>query len=597
MTTVIKTKKNTKSHQPEIKDGVYQNLKTELIELSPLNYRKYFKQEDLEAFAEELKLHGIISPLTVRKVTNGKFELVAGERRLRAARLAKLVEVPVVIKELTDEQVTEIQLAENLQRENPHPLDEAQAIKRMQETGKNIDEIALRLGKSNKFVYVRLKLLNLIEAYHEIFYYNKVNLQQALEIASISVEGQAEFFKEHCTKWKQKNFELEDLHWLLRKYKYDLTDAPFNTKDKKLILEAEACNGCQFNSSTMKSLFPELAKQAHCSNATCYQNKCTAHVRLGFLLALHTHQPTALLFNGEPDELIERIIAESEEAGECTRYNVNEITILQSPETPDKEDYTDEYSVEEPEFNEAAFNGAMQDYENEMAEYQLKLESGKYQKGLLERRNEFFPVLFSPEPPTRHLNGNSRKGLSMKKVQEAITAGTATPELLQEAVQGILQREERAKEIDKQKVQVIVHKQFEGAIQDISFNSNQTEADTVATRLLIFQSLDWSARQRVSQTLFAETSTSSGEEFYTALLSLTNEQATYLVRAAMASKSESKNSQYATGYVLYKEAEAAGINTVRIEVEQEEKAKEREDRMRGRIKELDKKIRKLQPKE
>ncbi len=596
MTTEIKMKK-TKNHQPEIKEGQYQNLKTELIELSPLNYRKYFKQEDLEAFAEELKLHGIISPLTVRKIAKDKFELVAGERRLRAARIAKLNEVPVVIKELTDEQVTEIQLAENLQRENPHPLDEAQAIKRMQETGKTIDEIALRLGKSNKLVYIRLKLLNLIESFHEIFYCNKMNLQQAVEIASISVEGQAEFFKEHCAKWKQKNFELDNVAWHLRQYKYDLSDAPFNTKDKKLVPEAGACNGCQYNSATMKSLFPELAKQAHCTNPTCYQNKCTAQVRFVFLLAVKEHQPAALLFNGEPDELMQRVIAESEEAGECTRYNANEITILQTPEMPDKEDYTNEYSDDEPEFDEKGFNGAMQDYENEMAEYQLKLESGKYQKGLLERRNEFFPVLFSPEPPPRHLNGDSRKGLSMKTVQEAIKAGTATPELLQEAIHGILQREERAKEIDRQKIQVIVHKEFEEAIQDISFNNNHTEADLVATRLLIFQSLDWSARQRVSQTLFAEINTSSGEDFYKALLSLTEEQANYLIRAAIAGKSESKNCQYATGYILYKQAEATGINVTGIEQEQEQKAKERVERMNGRIKELDKKIQKLQPAE
>ncbi len=105
--------------------------------------------------------------------------------------------------------------------------------------------------------------------------------------------------------------------------------------------------------------------------------------------------------------------------------------------------------------------------------------------GLLERRNEFFPVLFSPDPPPRHLNGDSRKGLSLKAVQEAIKTGTATAELLQEAVAGIIHREERAKEIDRQKIQVQVHKQFDEAIQDISFNNNPTEADIVATRLLI----------------------------------------------------------------------------------------------------------------
>lgn len=593
MTTSIKTKKNTKSHQPEIKDGAYQNLATELIEFSPLNYRKHYQQEDLENFAGELKLHGIISPLTVRKIDKDQFELVAGERRLRAARIAKIHFVPVVIKELTDEQVTEIQLAENLQRENPHPLDEAQAVKLMQETRKTIDEIALRLGKSKQFVYVRLKLLNLIEAFHEMFFINRITLQQALEIASISAEGQEEFYKEHCAKWKQKNFELHDLQWHLRQYKYDLSNAPFNTKDKKLVPEVGACNGCQHNSATMKSLFPELAKQAHCTNATCYQNKCIAHLRIGFITALKEYQPTALLFNGEPSELMKSIIDQSEEAGNCICHNAKEITILQTPELPDKEDYTNEYSDDEPEFDEEGFNGAMQDYENEMADYQLKMDSGKLQKGLLQRRNEFIPVMFSPEPPPQHGSGNNGRGVSMKKVQEAIKSGTATKELLEEAVQGILQREERAKEIDQQKIHLNVHKQFEDVIQDIAFNSNYSEADVAATRLLIFQSLDWNARQKVCQTLFADINHSDGDVFYQALLSLTPEQYTYLIRIAIAGKPESKNPQYAAGCILYKVAQAAGLDVIRIEQDQEDKAIARNERVQVRVKEMQRKSGKL----
>ena len=139
MATIVKNKKQT---QTVMEQGKPETLSTEKIDFSPLNYRKYFRQEDLEKFAEELKIHGIISPLTVRKLANGKFQLVAGERRLRAAKIAKLQTVPVIIRILTDEQVTEIQLAENLQRENPHPLDEANAVKLMQDTGKTIDEIS-----------------------------------------------------------------------------------------------------------------------------------------------------------------------------------------------------------------------------------------------------------------------------------------------------------------------------------------------------------------------------------------------------------------------------------------------------------------------
>lgn len=87
--------------QTIIQPGKAETLSIDKIEFSPLNYRKYFRQEDLETFAEELKLHGIISPLTVRKLSIGNYQLVAGERRLRAAKIAKLQTVPVIVRDLT----------------------------------------------------------------------------------------------------------------------------------------------------------------------------------------------------------------------------------------------------------------------------------------------------------------------------------------------------------------------------------------------------------------------------------------------------------------------------------------------------------------
>jgi len=133
-----------------LRDADFGQINTDDIDFSPLNYRKYFSEEALQSFAEELKQHGIISPLTVRVGKGSKYELVAGERRLRAARIAGLSTVPAAMATLTDEQVIEIQLSENLQRENPHPMHEAQGIGQMQSTGKNIEEIAARLGKSNQ---------------------------------------------------------------------------------------------------------------------------------------------------------------------------------------------------------------------------------------------------------------------------------------------------------------------------------------------------------------------------------------------------------------------------------------------------------------
>ena len=180
----------------------------------------------------------------------------------------------MAIVSLTDEQVIEIQLSENLQRENPHPLHEAQGIGQMQSTGKTIDEIAARLGKSKQFVYTRLKLLSLINDFQEMVLANVISLQEALQIGTLSGESQTEFFTEHCSKWKkQKDFRLFNLDYYLNHYRYDLKKAPFNTMDKNLVPEAGACTGCPSNSAALKSLFPEMAKQSVCSNKECYNNK------------------------------------------------------------------------------------------------------------------------------------------------------------------------------------------------------------------------------------------------------------------------------------------------------------------------------------
>jgi ParB family chromosome partitioning protein len=476
-------------------------------------------------------------------------------------------------------------------------MNEAQAISLMQQTGKNIEEISARLGKSKQFVYIRLKLLNLIEAFQEMFFADVLTIQQAVEIANISPEGQHEFFEQHCSKWKkQKDFRISNLEYYLRQYKYDLRNAPFNTKDKKLIPEVGACSTCSFNSATLKSLFPEYAKQAICTNTACYQNKCSAHLKIGFVLALKEHQPAALLFNGEPLPLIESILSGIDEALKLPRHNCNEVTILHTPVIPDKEDYTNEYSDDEPEFDEEGYNDAMQEYENELAEYQINLGSGKFQKALMGRNDEFIPVLFSPEPPPRYNHNHTGKSVTAKAVQEAVKAGTATAELLQEAIQGILQREQRAKQIDRDKIQSNIHKQFGEKIQDISYSEGLTDADLAAARLLIYQSLDYNTRRIVQETLFPESQNEQADahdNFYKKLQFLTDQQYSYLIRMAMACKSDSKFPYNETGFVLYKVAEASGIEVKAIEQEGEERAIARNERMHKRIEELMKKKEKL----
>lgn len=454
----------------------------------------------------------------------------------------------------------------------------------MQDTGKNIDEISLRLGKSKQFVYVRLKLLNLIEPIREMFFGEVINLQEALTIASISQDGQTQFFNEHCTKWKQKNFELHNLDWYLRPYKYDLKNAPFDTKDKKLIPEVGACTGCPLNSATLKSLFPDYAKQAICNNTTCYSNKCTANLRIGLVNGLQEHEPVALLFNGEPSEKMVELMKQIPEAEKLTRHDCNEITVLEVPVEPEKEDFMFEDDDEEEKLDRKAFHTATQDYKDELKEYEKNIKGGKHLKGLLEKGGQFFHVYFNLERPRRSSYESNSRGVSMKSVQEAIKAGTATTELLDSALDGIKHREVRAKELDRDKVQVTVHRQVEEKACDLATIAGLTESDQVAARLLVYQSLDYNSRQTVNAILFKKVK----DVNFGALKKLSDKEYSYLIRMALAGKSESKYPTNETGITLYKVAEGAGIDVKQIEKEQEEKAKTRGERVKERVKDLQK---------
>ena len=102
------------------------------LDASSLNYRKSFPKKELDELAADIEQHGIISNLVVRRSDSDRYELVTGERRFRAAKIAGLKEVPVNIVAMSDQEVIEIQLSENLQRSDTHPMEEAFAIERLQ---------------------------------------------------------------------------------------------------------------------------------------------------------------------------------------------------------------------------------------------------------------------------------------------------------------------------------------------------------------------------------------------------------------------------------------------------------------------------------
>lgn len=151
--------------------------------------RKNFDEKALADLADSIRQHGVITPILVRPMANGAYQLVAGERRWRASRMAGLSEVPVYIKELTDGEAMEIALIENLQREDLNPIEEAEGYKSLMENGGlTQDEVAARVNKSRPVVANAVRLLNLPEKVRTLVKDGKLSQGHARAILSAESE-------------------------------------------------------------------------------------------------------------------------------------------------------------------------------------------------------------------------------------------------------------------------------------------------------------------------------------------------------------------------------------------------------------------------
>jgi ParB family chromosome partitioning protein len=173
----------------------------ELIQPNPLQPRSRFSEEELTGLADSIKSQGILQPLLVRIADFG-YELVAGERRLRAAKLADLKTVPVMVKEIPDAQMLEISIVENIQRENLNPIEEAEGYHRlMTEFGLTQEQAAERVGKSRSAVANFLRLRQLADPIKDSILDGKLSMGHARAILGLSnLALQNKVFKEVITR-------------------------------------------------------------------------------------------------------------------------------------------------------------------------------------------------------------------------------------------------------------------------------------------------------------------------------------------------------------------------------------------------------------
>ena len=170
------------------------------IDTNSLQPRKQFDEDSLSDLATSIKVHGIVQPLIVKK-KNNRYLIIAGERRFRAARMAGLNEVPVLVADYDEAQIHEVSLIENIQREDLNPIEEAAAIRfLMKQHDMTQEEVAARLGKSRPVIANALRLLQLPESVIDLLRDGSLSAGHGRALAGLSDETTIEQLAQECLK-------------------------------------------------------------------------------------------------------------------------------------------------------------------------------------------------------------------------------------------------------------------------------------------------------------------------------------------------------------------------------------------------------------
>jgi ParB/RepB/Spo0J family partition protein len=278
----------------------FASIELTLIACSLTNPRKSFDQVKLAELANSIRTSGVHQPVLVRPLPGSRlqdtfdihaaggrlkvrptYELVCGERRYRASALAEVATIPAMIRDLTDEQVLEIQLVENLQRDDLAELEEAEGYDAlMQHSGINADAVGAKIGKSRSYVYARLKLLDLSVECKQAMRDGKIDASRALLIARIP-DGKLQLKAlDYATK-AEYNGEMPSVRslqsWLKANVMLKLEHAKFKITDARLVESAGSCTVCPKRTGANPDLFADVDGADICTDPECFHDKEAAH--------------------------------------------------------------------------------------------------------------------------------------------------------------------------------------------------------------------------------------------------------------------------------------------------------------------------------
>lgn len=279
----------------------FEFINLDCIVPSKTNPRTHFDHAKLQELAESIKLSEVHQPILVRPLPADRIEetsttttcdgrirkarptheLVCGERRFRASGLAMKTTIPAMIRHLTNDQVLEIQLIENLQREDLTEIEEAEGYALlMQHSSINADQLGEKIGKSRSYVYARLKLLDLSSECKQAMREGKIDYSRAILIARIpDAKLQAKALEEATRPdWRGDVCSVRAFQaWLQSNVMLRLDNAPFKITDARLLPDAGSCKDCPKRTGANPDLFADVTGADICTDPTCYRAKEEAH--------------------------------------------------------------------------------------------------------------------------------------------------------------------------------------------------------------------------------------------------------------------------------------------------------------------------------
>jgi ParB/RepB/Spo0J family partition protein len=388
----------------------FKELKLNELLVSTSNPRTEFEQISLNELAESIKRHGVLQPIIVRihPTVNKKYEIACGERRYRASKIAGKKSIPVSIRDIDDDQMFEIQIIENLERKDVHPMDEAIAFKKMLDSGKyTIEDISAKVAKPLTFVSQRLKLNDLISELKEDFLKGEFGVSHAILLARVNEEKQKEIFEGSKDQWSDGYGTLKELKRELDDENNNLDNAFFDISDNELYKEAGTCLSCLKCSKANSVLFPEYSENL-CFDIKCFKTK-TILAKEFTINSIIRDNPDIIIVCRHPDNHTSPLISFCESIGKNVLSGWNSYSNIDD----DIEEGIKAFNISSMELVKIKLNSNVTeksisdpDYEvnnnilkiQERADRALELDREKIYKNAIETiidKEENFPVLFS----------------------------------------------------------------------------------------------------------------------------------------------------------------------------------------------------------